>query len=317
MVAIAILDDYQNVAFSFADWSRLKAAHQVTVINHAFESEAAARRELQGFDVVCCMRERTPFPRALIEGLPNLKLIVTAGMRNAAIDMEAAAQCGIKVCGTDSGGHATAELAMGLIVALARNLHTEFANMREGRWQTTVGRDLKGRTLGVVGLGRLGGHVARMAQAFGMKVIAWSPNLTDERAKEHGATRVPKDVLFREADVISVHMVLSARSRGIVGAGDLALMKPTAFFVNTSRAPLADNAALAAALAAGRIAGAALDVYEVEPLPAAEALRREPRAVLTPHIGYVTEETYRLFFGGMVEDIEGWLAGTPVRVISG
>jgi phosphoglycerate dehydrogenase-like enzyme len=156
-----------------------------------------------------------------------------------------------------------------------------------------------------------------MAQAFGMKVIAWSPNLTDERAKEHGATRVPKDVLFREADVISVHMVLSARSRGIVGAGDLALMKPTAFFVNTSRAPLADNAALAAALAAGRIAGAALDVYEVEPLPAAEALRREPRAVLTPHIGYVTEETYRLFFGGMVEDIEGWLAGTPVRVISG
>jgi phosphoglycerate dehydrogenase-like enzyme len=317
MVAIAILDDYQNVAFSFADWSRLRAAHQVTVSHHAFDSEAAARRELQGFDVVCCMRERTPFPRTLIEGLPNLKLIVTAGMRNAAIDMEVAAQCGIKVCGTDSGGHATAELAMGLIVALARNLHTEFANMREGRWQTTVGRDLKGQTLGLVGLGRLGGHVARMAQAFGMKIIAWSPNLTDERGKEHGAQRVAKDVLFREADVISVHMVLSARSRGIVAAEDLALMKPTAFFVNTSRAPLVDNAALAAALAAGRIAGAALDVYEVEPLPAAEALRREPRAVLTPHIGYVTEETYQLFFAGMVEAIEGWLAGKPVRVIAG
>jgi len=317
MVAIAILDDYQNVALSFADWSRLEAAHQVTVFKHAFESQEAAQRALQSYEVVCCMRERTPFPKALIEALPNLKLIVTAGMRNAAIDMEAAAQRGIKVCGSESGGHATAELAMGLIVALARNLHTEFANMREGRWQTTVGRDLRGRTLGVLGLGRLGGHVARMAQAFGMKVIAWSPNLTDERAKEHGAVRVARDVLFSEADVISVHMVLSARSRGIVGAEDLARMKPTAFFVNTSRAPLVDNAALSAALAAGRIAGAALDVYEVEPLPAAEALRREPRAVLTPHIGYVTEETYRLFYGGMVEAIEGWLAGKPVRVIAG
>mgnify|MGYP001125254231 CR=1 FL=1 len=210
MVAIAILDDYQNVAHSFADWSRVEAAHQVKVFDYAFASEEAARRELQGFDVVCCMRERTPFPRSLIEGLPNLKLIVTAGMRNAAIDMEAAAQRGIKVCGTDSGGHATAELTMGLIVALARNFHIEFANMREGRWQTTVGRDLRGRTLGVVGLGRLGGHVARMAQAFGMKIIAWSPNLTDERAKEHGATRVAEDQLFRGADVISVHMVLAA-----------------------------------------------------------------------------------------------------------
>jgi phosphoglycerate dehydrogenase-like enzyme len=317
MVAIAILDDYQNVALSFADWSRLQEAHRLAVFTHAFESQDAARRELQGFDVVCCMRERTPFPRALIEALPSLKLIVTAGMRNAAIDMEAAAQHGIKVCGTDSGGHATAELTMGLIVALARNLHIEFANMREGRWQTTVGRDLRGRTLGIVGLGRLGGHVARMAQAFGMKVLAWSPNLTDERAREHGAERVAKEVLLREADVISVHMVLSARSRGIVAAEDLALMKPTAFFVNTSRAPLVDNAALSAALAGGRIAGAALDVYEVEPLPAADALRKEPRAILTPHIGYVTEETYRLFYAGMVEAIEGWLAGRPVRVIAG
>ena len=317
MVAIAILDDYQNVALSFADWSRLQAAHQVTVFKHAFESEDAARRELQGFNVVCCMRERTPFPRSLIDALPNLKLIVTAGMRNAAIDMEAAAARGIKVCGSESGGHATAELTMGLIVALARNLHIEFANMREGRWQTTIGRDLRGRTLGLVGLGRLGGHVARMAQAFGMNVIAWSPNLTDERAAEHNARRVAKEVLFREADVISVHMVLSPRSRGIVAAEDLALMKPTAFFVNTSRAPLVDNAALSTALAAGKIAGAALDVYEVEPLPAAEALRREPRAVLTPHIGYVTEETYQLFYPGMVEDIEAWLAGKPLRVIAG
>ena len=317
MVAIAILDDYQNVAFSLADWSGLKSQHQVTAINRPFADQEDARRTLTSFDVVCCMRERTPFPRALIEALPNLKLIVTAGMRNASIDMEAAAARGIKVCGTTSGNHATAELAMGLIVALARNLHVEFANMREGRWQTTVGHDLHGKTLGLVGLGRLGGQVARMGQAFGMKTIAWSTNLTPERAKDHGAERVEKDALFRQSDVISVHMVLSARSRGIVTAADLALMKPTAFFVNTSRAPLVDNTALSQALAAGRIAGAALDVYEVEPVPAADALRREPRAVLTPHIGYVTEETYRLFYGGMVECIEGWLAGKPVRVIAG
>jgi phosphoglycerate dehydrogenase-like enzyme len=253
----------------------------------------------------------------LIDALPDLKLIVTAGMRNASIDMEAAAARGIKVCGTESGNHATAELAMGLIISLARNLHVEFANMREGRWQTTVGHDLHGKTLGLVGIGRLGGQVARMGRAFGMNTIAWSSNLTPERAKEQGAERVEKDELFRRADVISVHMVLSPRSRGIVTAADLALMKPTAYFVNTSRAPLVDNAALAKALAEGRIAGAALDVYEVEPVPAAEALRREPRAVLTPHIGYVTEDTYRLFYGGMVECIETWLAGKPVRVIAG
>jgi phosphoglycerate dehydrogenase-like enzyme len=315
MVAIAILDDYQNVAFSLADWSGLRNQHQVTVFNHAFETEAAAHTALSGFDVVCLMRERTPFPKSLIDALPNLKLMITAGMRNASVDMDAAKARGIMVCGTTSGNTATAELAMGLIVALARNLHIEFANMREGRWQTTVGHDLHGKTIGLVGLGRLGGQVARMAQAFGMKTIAWSPNLTAERAKEHGAQCVEKNALFRTADVISVHMVLSSRSRGIVSAADLALMKPTAYFVNTSRAPLVDNAALAAALAAGRIAGAALDVYEVEPLPAAEAIRREPRAVLTPHIGYVTEETYRLFYGGMIECIDGWLAGKPVRVI--
>jgi phosphoglycerate dehydrogenase-like enzyme len=317
MVAIAILDDYQNVAFSLADWSRLKSQHQVTAINRPFADQEDARKSLAGFDVVCLMRERTPFPRALIEALPNLKLMVTAGMRNASVDMAAAADRKLMVCGTTSGNHATAELAMGLIVALARNFHVEFANMREGRWQTTVGHDLHGKTIGLVGLGRLGGQVARMAQAFGMKAIAWSPNLTAERAKEHGAERVEKDVLFRTADVVSVHLVLSPRSRGTVTAADLALMKPTAYFVNTSRAPLVDNAALASALAAGRIAGAALDVYEVEPLPAADALRREPRAVLTPHIGYVTEETYRLFYGGMIECIEGWLAGKPVRVIEG
>ena len=317
MVAIAILDDYQNVAFSLADWSGLRSQHQVTVFNHAFESEAAARTALAGFEAVCLMRERTPFPKSLIDALPNLKLIVTAGMRNASVDMEAAAARGIVVCGTTSGNHATAELAMGLIVALARSLHIEFANMREGRWQTTVGHDLNGKTLGLVGLGRLGGQVARMGQAFGMKTIGWSPNLTDERAKEHGAERVEKDELFRRADVISVHMVLSPRSRGIVSAADLALMKPTAYFVNTSRAPLVDNTALAAALAAGRIAGAALDVYDQEPLPAGHPLMTLDNAVLTPHSGFVTAETYAAFFGGAVDQILAWLDGkTPPRALN-
>ena len=315
MVAIAILDDYQNVALSFADWSRLQAAHKVVVFDQAFGSEAAARQALQDFDVVCCMRERTPFPRSLIEALPNLKLIVTAGMRNAAIDMEAAAQRGVKVCGSESGGHATAELTMGLIVALARNLHIEFANMREGRWQTTIGRDLRGQTLGIIGLGRLGGQMARYARAFGMKVIAWSENLTQQRCYEAGAERAEKDDLLRSADVITIHTRLSDRTRGLIGARELALMKPTAYLINTSRGPIVDEVALLAALQEERIAGAALDVYDSEPLPADHPLRSAPRLLLTPHLGYVTEQTYRVFYGGMIEAIEGWLTGKPVGVI--
>lgn len=316
MVSIAILDDYQNVALKLADWSRLREMHRVTVIDRPFTDQADAQKSLMGFDVVCALRERTPFPRSLIEALPNLRLIVTAGMRNAAIDVKAAAERNITVCGTPSSSHATAELAMGLIVALARNLHIEFANMREGRWQTTVGHDIRGTTLGILGLGKLGSNLAKMGRAFGMKVLAWSPNLTPQRAYECGAERVEKDELFKRSDYLSIHVVLSDRSRGIVGARELGLMKPTAALVNTSRAPIVDMAALAAALKEGRLAGAALDVYEVEPLPAADALRSEPRAILTPHIGYVTEDTYRQFYGGMVEAIEGWLAGRPVRVLS-
>jgi phosphoglycerate dehydrogenase-like enzyme len=315
MARIAITDDFQKVALSFADWSRLQAAHEIVVFDKPFASADEAAEKLGPFDIVGIMRERTAFPRSLLERLPNLKLIVTTGLRNASVDTKAAAERGIRVCGTEGGNHATAELAMGLILGLARNFHVELRNMQDGRWQTTIGQDLKGKTLGVLGLGRLGGGLAGYARAFGMDIIAWSQNLTDEKAREKGAVRVEKDELFRRADFISIHLVLSDRSRGLVGARELALMKPTASIVNTSRGPIIDGAALLEALRAGRIAGAALDVYDVEPLPAADALRREPRALLTPHIGYVTAETYKLFFTGMVEAIEGWLAGKPVRVI--
>jgi len=317
MVAIAILDDYQNVALEMADWSRLQANHQITVFNKPFPDEDAVARALAGFDVVCLMRERTPFPANLIERLPNLRLIVTSGNRNAAIDIAAAKKRDVLVCGTDSPAYATAELAMGLMLSLARNIHTEFANMRGGGWQTTLGRDLRGSTLGLIGLGRLGGRVALYARAFEMKVIAWSENLTQQRCDEVGAEKVDKDDLLRRADVISIHTRLSNRTRGLIGARELRLMKPTAYLINTSRGPIVDEAALIEALQQGRIAGAALDVYDREPLPADHPLRSSPRVLLTPHLGYVTEQTYRVFYGGMVDAIEGWLAGKPVGVIEG
>ena len=316
MARIAITDDFQNVAFRFADWSKLRAAHDVVIFDKPFASQDEAAQALAGFDVIAIMRERTAFPRSLLERLPSLKLLVTTGMRNASVDMKACADRGITVCGTEGGSHATAELAMGIILGLARNFQVEFVNMREGRWQTTVGQDLRGKTLGVLGLGKLGGQLAVYAKAFGMDVIAWSQNLTTEKAAAKGATLVDKDELFQRSDFISIHLVLSDRSRGLVGARELGLMKPTASIVNTSRGPIIDGPALVTALKEGRIAGAGLDVYDVEPLPAADALRKEPRALLTPHLGYVTAETYKLFFAGTVECIEGWLAGKPVRVIS-
>lgn len=316
MAAIAILDDYQNVALKMADWSRLQANHRVTVFNKHLKTQDEVAQALAGFEIVSIMRERTPFPRALLERLPDLKLLVTTGGRNASVDVKAAAERGITVCGTDAGGHATAELAFGLILSLARHLPTEFNNMREGRWQTTLGNDIRGKTMGLLGLGKLGGEVAKFGKAFGMPLIAWSQNLTTERAAEIGAERVEKDELFGRADYISVHLVLSDRSRGLVGARELNLMKPTACIVNTSRGPIIDAGALAAALKEKRIAGAALDVYDTEPLPADHPLRSEPRAVLTPHIGYVTEESYRTFFHGIIAAIDAWLAGKPIRVIS-
>lgn len=316
MVAIAVLDDYQNVAMQMADWSKLEANHRITVVNEPLADIEAAKRVLIGHDVVCLMRERTPLPRQLIEQLPMLRLILTGGMRNAAIDMAAAAERGILVCGTKAGNHATAELAVGLMLALGRNLVHEAQAVREGRWQTTVGSELRGKTLGLLGLGKLGGAVAKLGRAFGMRVIAWSENLTPQAAYEHGAERVEKDELFARADYLSIHTRLSQRTRGIVGARELGLMKPTAHLINTSRGPIVDEVALLAALDAGTLRGAGLDVFDVEPLPVAHRLRTHPRVVATPHLGYVTEETYRMFYPGMVTAIEGWLAGKPVNVIA-
>jgi phosphoglycerate dehydrogenase-like enzyme len=316
MVAIAILDDYQNVALQMADWSRLQAGHRIEVFTKPFADLEAAANALQGFDVLGIMRERTPFPRALFERLPALKLLVTTGKRNAAVDMEAAKERNVLVCGTEAPGHATAELAVGLMLSLARHIHVETENMRNGHWQRTIGFDLNGKTLGLLGLGRLGARVAKTGSALGMTPIAWSQNLTPERAKEAGAEQVEKDELFRRADVVSIHLVLSQRSRALVGARELGLMKPTALLINTSRGPIVDEAAIIAALKDKRIAGYGCDVYDTEPLPAIHPLRSEPRALLTPHIGYVTEETYRVFYGGMVAAIEGWVAGKPVGVLA-
>ena len=316
MAKIAILDDFQNVALKMADWSGLRKAHQITVFDKPFKNQDEVAQALAGFEIIGIMRERTAFPRALFEKLPNLKLLVTTGLRNASVDVKAANVRGITVCGTPGGSYQTAELAMGLMLGLARNFHVELANVREGRWQTTLGVDLRGRTLGLLGLGKLGSELATFAKAFQMKLIAWSQNLTAEAAAAKGVERVEKDELFRRADFISVHLVLSDRSRGLVGARELGLMKPTAFIINTSRGPIIDANALAAALRESRIAGAALDVYDSEPLPADHAIRREPRALLTPHVGYVTEESYKLFYPGMVAAIEGFLAGKPIRVIT-
>jgi len=311
-VRIAVLDDYQRVAHRFADWSRL-AEHEVTFFHEPLEDVAAA---LEPFEIVCAMRERTAFPAELFDRLPNLQLLVTTGRRNAAIDLEAAERHGVTVAGTNVPGLSTAEHAWGLILALARRIPQEDRGMHEGAWQTTVGTDLAGRTLGIVGLGRLGSAMARYGQAFDMRLVAWSQNLTAERCLECGAELVTKGELLSTADVVTIHLVVSGRTRGLIGAEELAVMKPTAFLVNTSRGPIVDEAALVAALEAGTIAGAALDVYDREPLPADHPLRRAPNTVLTPHLGYVTEETYRVFYGQTVEDIEAWLAGEPVRVIS-
>jgi len=318
MVAIAILDDYQNVALSMADWSGLQKNHRIVAFNERLPDVEAVARALAEFEIVGVMRERTPFQRALFEKLPKLKLLVTTGKRNASIDLEAAKAHGVTVCNTGGAGRATAELTVGLMIALARHFREEFQAMRPGGgWQTTLGIDLEGRTLGLLGLGNLGAKVGRIGAAMGMKVIAWSQNLTAEQAAERGAERVEKDELFHRSDVISIHLVLSPRSRGLVGARELGLMKPTALLINTSRGPIVDEAALLAALKEKRIAGFGGDTYDVEPLPGDHPLRAEPRALLTPHLGYVTEETYRDFFGGMVQAIEAWLAGTPVRVLGG
>ena len=312
----AVLDDYQGVALASADWASLKPQVEVTVFRDTLADLAAVAARLAPFEIVVAMRERTPFPQALIERLPKLKLLITTGKRNASIDVKAATEKGVVVCGTEMLPYPTAELAWGLILSLARSIPREERGMRAGGWQTTLGVGLKGKTLAVLGLGNLGSQVARIGKAFGMEAIAWSQNLTAERAQSAGAALVAKEELFRRADVLSIHLVLSARSRGTVGAAELALMKPSAYLVNTSRGPIVERAALLAALEGRRLAGAALDVYDSEPLPADDRLRKLDNVVLTPHLGYVTAENYRLAYGQAVEDIRAFLDGKPLRVVS-
>lgn len=313
---VAVLDDYQSVAAGCADWDALGDRAELTFIGEHIADDDAVVARLAEFEVVVAMRERTPFTAARLERLPRLRLLVTTGMGNASIDLDAARRCGITVCGTGAAGNPTAELTWGLLLALARRIPAEDRAVRTGGWQHTLGEGLAGRTLGIIGLGRQGSAVARIALAFDMRVVAWSQNLTAERAAAAGAELVGFDHLLAAADAVTIHLRLSARTRGLIGAAELARMQPTAVLVNTSRGPIVDEQALVAALEAGAIAGAALDVYDCEPLPAGHPLRRAPNTVLTPHIGYVTAENYRRFYGDAVEDIAAFLRGEPVRVLT-
>lgn len=313
---IAILDDYFNKALELTDWSPLDGRAEITVFNEYMGDEDTVAGALADFEVIVGMRERTPFPASLIERLPKLKLLITTGMRNLSFDMDAARARDITVCGTSGAGSPTSELAVGMMICLMRDLHGQHRSMKEGGWQTRPGVDLAGKTLGLLGLGNLGGKVAAVGNAFGMNVIAWSQNLTDERAKECNARRVDKEALFRESDAISIHMILGDRSRGLVDQAALDLMKPTAYLINTSRGPIVDEAALIGALESGAIAGAGLDVYDVEPLPVDHALRRLPNTVLTPHIGGRTYENFAARYQESLEDVLAWLDGEPVRVIA-
>ncbi len=315
MATVTILDDYQNVALSSADWSPVQDRYTVDVVTEHIGDVDVLVDRLAGTEVVVAMRERTPFPDSVLRRLPALRLLVTTGMKNAAIDLSAAGAQGVTVCGTVGTGNAVPELTFGLIIALTRNLAQEDAAVRTGGWQHTIGPGLAGSTLGIVGLGRLGIPVAQLAHAFGMAVIAWSPNLTQDRAEPHGVRAVGKAELFAAADVITIHIPLSETSRGIVGADDLARMKPTAYLINTSRGPLVDESALVDALRERRIAGAGLDVYDTEPLPVDHPLRSLANTLLLPHIGYVTTDNYRAWFGEVVEDIVAWTDGAPVRVL--
>jgi phosphoglycerate dehydrogenase-like enzyme len=312
---VAVLDDYQGVALEFGDWSALSDEVDVTVFrDHLHDADDVARR-LEPFDIVVAMRERTPFDSRLLDQLPRLRLLVTTGTRNAAIDVAAANARGVVVSGTGGRATPTAELAWGLILAVVRGIPAEDASIRSGGWQVSVGDGLADKKLGVIGLGRLGSAVAHVGKAFGMEVVAWSQNLTAERAEAAGVRLVGKDELLRTSDVLTVHLVLSDRTRGMIGATEFAAMKPTAYFVNTSRGPIVDEVALVNAIRSRTIAGAALDVFDQEPLAPDHPLRSLGRTVVTPHIGYVERETYEIFYREIVDDIRAFLAGTPVRVI--
>ena len=314
--SIAILDDYQQVAKRSADWSSLPPGTRVDAFAENIADRDELVRRLEPYQVIVAMRERTRFPAAVIDALPNLRLMVSTGGRNPSIDAEACARLNIALCsahGAASGQSSTAELAWALVLALVKRIPQADKAMREGGWQETViTESLAGKTLGVLGLGRLGKHVARYGQAFGMKVVAWSPNLTDERAAEVSVRRVSKDELFAGSDVVSLHLVSNAATKGIVGAAEIASMKPTAYLVNTSRGPLVDEQALLSALEARRIAGAGLDVFWIEPLPKDHPLRRLDNVVLTPHLGYVVDENLKRFYENALKNIKSWIAGEPL-----
>jgi len=319
-VRLSILDDYQGVALEMADWTPVRSRGvEVAVERHAFSDEDAVLRALADSELVAAMRERTAFTKSVVERLPKLKLLITTGMRNASFDMAALKNRGVTVCGTGGtggGNEDTAELAWGLILGATRRIAEDHQFMRQGGWQTRIGHRVAGKTLGLLGLGRLGSAVARVGLAFGMKAIAWSQNLTAERAREQGVERVEKDDLFRRSDILSVHLLLSPRSRGLVGAREIGLMKPSAILVNTSRGPICDTDSIIAALKEGRLAYAGFDVYDKEPLPLGHPLRTAPNVILTPHIGYVTDENYRSSYPQIVENVVAFLDGSPIRVIA-
>jgi phosphoglycerate dehydrogenase-like enzyme len=311
---IAVLDDYQNVARGLADWTRIPGAELTTFQDHLSDQDALVHR-LGPFDVLMVIRERTPLPAALIDRLPNLKLIVTAARRNASIDIEACQRRGIAVCGTAASGAPVVEVAWAFVLNHMRHVAREDRALRNGQWQTTLGRSLDGATLGVVGLGKLGTRMTQLGTAFGMKPVCWSPNLTEVRAAAAGAKLVSKDELFATSDIVTLHLVLGGSTRHVVGAEELARMKRTALLVNTSRGPLVDENALVHALRTEMIGGAALDVFDIEPLPLDHPFISLPNTQLTPHLGYVTEQNYRAYFADAVEDIEAWLAGRSIRVV--
>lgn len=315
-ISIALLDDYLQVARDLAPWHTLPPEFTLEVFSEAFATEAEAAEKLRPFEILVAMRERTRFPESILEQLPNLRLLVTTGMRNLSIDLECARQQGVTVCGTRMLGYPTAELTWALILGLMRNLPAEAATMQSGGWHVGLGLGLKEKTLGLFGLGKLGAQVAKIGLAFGMRVIAWSENLTAERCAEVGVERVGREALFREADVLSLHVVLSERTRGAIGQQELSWMKPSAFLINTSRGPIVEEAALLAALDQQRIAGAGIDVYDQEPLPADHPLRSAPNALLTGHVGYVTRENFQQAYGDVVENLLAWHSGTPVRVLN-
>ncbi|MFJ4248371.1 Lactate dehydrogenase [Pseudomonas helmanticensis] len=315
-VQIAVIDDWQDVARDVVDWSLLDSIGEVTFEHDYPADNATLAARLGKYQVICVMRERTRFDADLLARLPNLKLLVTGGMRNAALDLPAAAKLGIQVCGTDSYKHAAPELTWALIMAATRNLLAEANALRAGQWQQGLGGDLHGKTLAILGLGSIGQRVAQFGQVFGMRVIAWSENLTAERAQQVGVTYVSKQQLFEQADVLSVHLVLSERSRGLVDAQALASMKATALLVNTARGPIVDEPALIKALQKRQIAGAALDVFAEEPLPALHPFRTLDNVLATPHVGYVSRQNYQQFFSQMIEDIQAWATDKPIRLLN-